>query len=431
MTTEIPAKTERQSLPYYRGLTTKELADAVWSADVPEEAIKALPSQSLYMVLREHGLQSSVDLIEMATLAQCQMFLDLDLWRGDVLHEDAIWEWLALTDAASDLSLLQKILKVIDLKLIGVLIGKYVDVTVLEEATDQSPGPGFHTPDKGFTWIGLNKLDGEKHFLLGRLLALIFETSKELFYQLIATPAVASESMLEEESYQERLKRLAAEGIPESEVAAGQHIFYSLAEARSELAGKESRILASDQLIVEPLLYEERPIGYLAELIASVDDRELLEGELTWIMNSALVFFRVDYTDQDGVLLLASQVKGAINAGIEKVLASGQYDLKDVYTALGLTKLYRLGFTYVSALGKKARRIREEKIKEFVDDKILFALVAAAREKFPAMPVFLDDKGEIIGDGKNLAVGVRPIENCAALDFVSGVVEKVLQRESE
>jgi hypothetical protein len=183
------------------------------------------------MVVKSTGLQSSSDIIMMASMEQCRLLTDFDLWTGDTLHEEALWEWLALTDETESLELLQRFIKIVDLKLLAVLIEKYVEVKVFEEPTDQPPGAGFHTPDKGHTWIGIATEDADKHFLLARLLALIFESSAELFYQLISIVSVATTSMLEEESYQERQKRLAAEGVPEPEVDAAVHAPYSLAEA--------------------------------------------------------------------------------------------------------------------------------------------------------------------------------------------------------
>ena len=150
----------------------------------------------------------------MASLEQCRLLSDFDLWNGDSLNEAALWEWLALTDEVESLELLQKLVKFVDLKLFAILFGKYIEVKIFDDPTEQPPGEGFHTPDRGATWIGIKTEDPDKHFLLARLLALIFESSAELFYQLISIVTVATASMLEEESYQERMKRLAAEGNP-------------------------------------------------------------------------------------------------------------------------------------------------------------------------------------------------------------------------
>ena len=229
------------SVAHFRGHTCRDLYKSIFDADAPEQIVRQLPEQSLYMVVKSTGLQSSSDIIMMASMEQCRLLTDFDLWIGDTLNEDALWEWLALTDEIESLELLQKFIKIADLKLIAILIERHVEVKIFEEPTEQPPAEGFHTPDKGFTWIGIKTEDATKHFLLARLLALIFESSAELFYQLISIMTVATTSILEEESYQERQKRLAAEGIPEPEVAAAVHAPYSLTEAKTEVVGKRGR----------------------------------------------------------------------------------------------------------------------------------------------------------------------------------------------
>src|SRR5690606_22593195 len=96
---------------------------------------------------------SSAEVIEMASREQVQTMLDLDLWTYDQFAEDQLWEWLELPDATDDLSILQKLLGGLDLKLVAHLIGSYVEVVVVEEPTELPPDPSFSTPDKGYTWI--------------------------------------------------------------------------------------------------------------------------------------------------------------------------------------------------------------------------------------------------------------------------------------
>ena len=82
----------------FRGYTCRELYRAIFEADAPEQMVRQLPVQSLFMVVKQMGLSSCVDLITMASLDQCRSLTDLDLWHGDALNEEALWEWLALTD---------------------------------------------------------------------------------------------------------------------------------------------------------------------------------------------------------------------------------------------------------------------------------------------------------------------------------------------
>jgi hypothetical protein len=366
----------------------------------------------------------------MASLEQCRLLTDLDLWHGDTLNEEALWEWLALADEADSLEVLQKLLKCVDLKLVAILIGKYVQVQVFEEPTDQPPGPGFHTPDKGSTWIGITIENPDHHFLLARLLALIFETNTELFYQLLQTPSVATLSMLEEESFSERTKRLAAEGVPEPEVAASIHAPYAFNQAVLELHEQHKHKVIEDIRAVEPLLYEARAAKLFAELLRKVSDHEVVEMEFTYLANAAVVRFGVDFADQESVLQLCEKIKGAINLACEKLLRDSDRTVLELYNALGLEKLYRLGLTDILSVRSVARKVSLEVAEKFKDsDNALFSIIACAREPFPCIPMCINDDGSVVDNEGSLPTGGRPIESLQALASVRAALEQVISQK--
>ena len=413
----------------FRGHTCSDLYKAIFEADAPEQVVRQLPVQSLFMIIKQRGIESSTDLLLMASLEQCKLISDFDLWHADALNEEVLWGWLALTDDTDSLELLQKLVKFIDLKLLAVLIGKYAEVQVFDEPSEQPPGPGFHTPDNGSTWVGIKTENPDHHFLLARLLALIFESNAELFYQLIAIPSVATISMLEEEAYIERTKRLAAEGIPEPEVAASIHAPYSVLEARSVLkAGKRSQVI-EDIRSIEPMIYEARATRLFAELLRRVEDHESIEMEFTYIMNGAIVRWGVDFTNHELVLELAEQVKGAINIGLERMEKGCEISVLQAFERLGLGKLYRLGLTELMALRTKARKMPLDGVGDLQEsDPVLFSVLACAREAFPVMPIFLANDGSVQQEGGILESGHRPIDTAQDSETVVRLLDTIVTR---
>lgn len=417
---------DSSAVSQFRGHTCRDLYKAIFDADAPEQVVRQLPAQTLYMVVKSTGLQAASDVIMMASMEQCRLLTDFDLWTGDTLHEEALWEWLAVTDETESLELLQKFLKIVDLKLIAILIDRYVEIKVFEEPTEQPPAAGFHTPDKGYTWLGIKTEDADKHFLLARLLALLFESSAELFYQLISIKGVATPSMLEEESYQERQKRLAAEGVPEAEVAAAVHAPYSVAEAKAEVDAKKHRRCVDDIRSIEPLIYEARVTKLFADLVRDVSDRDELEMEFTYLMNAAVVRWGVDFSNQDNVLDLAERIKGAINIGLERLTIGTSLSLKEVYEALGLGKLYRLGLSELMAIRTKARKIPLESVGTLKDaEPVLFGVVACAREAFPVMPMYLNDDGSTEYEHGVLPAGHRSLTTVTSVVTVNDLLDRV------
>lgn len=377
------------STPTRRGQTGRDLYKAIFESDFPEQFIRTIPAQSLYFVVKQRGLQSSGELIEIATIEQCRLLLDFDLWEKDQFREDNFWEWLSLSDEEDPLKFTQKLLKSIDLKLISMVTARYVEVKVFDEANDTPPGPGWYTPDKGFTWINVHVEDGTRHFLLNRLLALIFETSAELFYQLLSIPGVSSASSLEEESYQDRSKRLAAEGFPEFVVT--EEINSSLLpfEAKKIIEEGKQHPIVSDIPIVEPLLYDSfLRMEPLTSAMATAKDFESLEAELVMVLNASLEFFNIPLYEYDAVMRHTQRVKGSINIGLEKACLMTGATPGAALACLGIAKLYRLGLHELRALRKDALKISFDEAKLLTEDQQKFSLVAHTRQPFPEIPEF-------------------------------------------
>lgn len=377
------------------------LAKRIFQADVPEQFIRAIPAQSLFFVLQTNGLQSSAELLEIATIKQCRLMMDFDLWDGDQFRESTFWEWLAITDVTDDLQLLQKLFKCFDLKLVSYLISKYVAAVNSEEPTEQSPGEGYYTPDKGSTWLRVDTYSADNDFLLNRLLALIFETDADLFYQLLSIPRVATPTQLEEESYQDMLKRVQGEGVPDAEIASELRQPYALEDAQRELASTGiTPSTPQDVFVVEPLVYDTSSGSTFNRLFEVIDNREQCEGELTFILNSAVVAWNIPFHKPDAVKDLVERVKGAISIGIELLEQHGSSTILEMYNHIGLQKLFRLGYTQLMQLQKICQRFTDDTLKELAQtDRDTFALIAGMREKFPCLCSIVkehEDSGDVV-----------------------------------
>jgi hypothetical protein len=321
--------------------------------------------------------------------------LDFDCWENDEFAEERFWEWLGIADEDHGLEVLQKLIRCFDLKVVALIISRHVQTQVFSEKTENPPGPGFYTPDQGHTWIQVTIQEGTKHFHLTRLLALIFETNAELFYQILAIPGVATPSMLEEESYSERQKRLISEGIPEKDLAFQVHAPLSTKACTEEIKLNQKRLIIQDIQNISPLIYDAHLPPHIDEIFKSRAHTEELEGELSYVLNAALIRWNVPFHELEKVKLLASKVKGAMNIGIEILERELSLPALTIFEHLGLQKLYRLGLTHLAQLHKRALKVPVSTLQEPSFDPALFALVAGAREAFPEAPLCMNTKGEL------------------------------------
>ena len=395
--------------------TSGNLAKNVYASDFPEEYIKTIPAEALFLAIKKAGLSSSCDLIDIASLEQIRIVMDLDLWHRDTFLEENFWSWLALTDAQDSLEILQKILKVVDLKLIALLIGKYVEAVSFDNPTENPPSGDFFTPDLGYTWIRIDTTDSDRDFLLSRLLAMVFETSTDLFYQLLSIPGISTQTILEEEAYQDASKRMLAEGIPDMDMAVTVNIRISHAEVKNLLAGTASRQIIEDIQIIEPLVYDSSMVQPLQGLISSIKNKEEVETELTHLMNCAIIHWGIEISEYDEVLKLSNKVKGALNIGLELCMKISGLEASEVYKRIGLITMYRLGLTEVLSLKKTLSHLNESAIENMVHQEEEFGILAGLKENFPEVPNYFVN-GKILSENGALLPGYRAFEYLSDLD---------------
>ena len=407
-----------------RGLTSSNCIQRVFEAEVPEQYVRTLPAQALYLAIKRQGLESSKDIIDIATLEQCRLFLDFDLWEMDRFCEDNFWEWLSLADEEEGLKHLEKLLKFIDLRLIALIAAKYIRVEIFDDGNDTPPAPGFHTPDKGFTWIQVHSLDPTRIFHLNRFLALIFERDAELFYQLISIPQVSTVSMLEEETYLDRTKRLESEGVPEKEFATELTKGIPPYTVRDLLASNPVRKAVNDIPAVEPLLYDSAVVQPLGSLLSQVRELDEFGSELTLLMNASIVRWSVPFHEVDTVQFLSEKVKGAINIGIEAVVKLSDLPLRDLYEFLGLQKLFQFGLWHLYELRRFARNIPIKHLEPQSIDAESFSLIACTREDFPEMPLFFRPDGTIESRDGTIPTGSKAIEHLDEIETLRKYLEK-------
>ncbi len=369
-----------------------DLFKAILSSNHPEKLVKTLPAETLYLEIRKRGLTDCADFIALASDEQCRLMADFDLWNGATFSEENFWEWLELPDATGDLKPLRKLLRFADLKLVSLLISRYLATETFEEPTDSPPGPDYYSPDKGRTWIQIQIENQHHQFLLGRLLAYIFESDAKVFYQLLSIPSVSTDSVLEESSYEDKRKRLCAEGIPDDETA--DRMNSPLPESLVLPILKESSVLplSLDAPIIEPLILNRRrntlePYSSLLQLVPE-QEHENFAQQLTRIMNGSLLYWKIPFSDTEAVERISLATRGAINIALERISEISDISLLDAYHALSVEGIYRFGLSLLFPLRNLARKVGQEKE---VSDSIALSVLAAAQKDLPHAPAFLEE----------------------------------------
>lgn len=340
----------------------------VVSADHPERLVELLPAQTVHTMLLDLGFESAVELVHLLAPAKYREVLDFDLWRRDELDEGRFFQWLTVLEQDGGIEACKHFLEQVDPALLSLLVARHVTVHYAEERTEP-PGPHFYTPDHGSTWLSIEFENQDHYRMLGKILAILFESDAERFYQLLATSAASTTVEQEELAYHDRCRRLWDLGIPDRELSASVHrplyrdaIAAQLADApadpRSWIGGRPVPGLLSGESQLEPLtsVLEELRLHPRAGLTSPQEMADEVAGELAFIVNAAIVYCGVDYSDREQVLHLLGAVRGALNIGLEILSAEIQGSLVPPLAQLGLQAVYRLGLGGLLPVRLQAQR---------------------------------------------------------------------------
>jgi len=331
------------------GLSTKRLGRALFQGDITNQELRALPAQSLYMGIQSLGLESAGDVLAEITAKQYSRLLDFELWNKDLFLEDKFWNWLSIIDNRSDLQPLQRFIQCLPRTLLALIVSRNVTTAISEEPTAEPPGPNYFTPDRGYTWVSINIENETNYFLLGKLLASIFDGQPEFFYQLLATAGESTSIELEEESYQERRSNLLIEGIPDHPTAAKVCSPITPELYLAELNSSPWKGIGNSIVSVEPVVYDGGLGKSLAKLLEDVarergdEGVDELKGELTLIANAALVFYDANFSEAKGVEQILEGIKDAIESGLNAAAEASKLSLFELHYRAGLVPVFRLG----------------------------------------------------------------------------------------
>ena len=407
----------------------KHLTKAIFEAELPEQVVREIPPLNLYMAIQNNSLISSTDLIDIMTTHQRRVILDLDCWEKDEFNEARFFNWLSLTDENNSLDLLKKIFASSDLKLVAFLIGKYVTVHYQTEPTAMPPDGDFYTPDKGYTWIKVDTNNNDYDFLLKRLLALIFETSIELFYQIISVQTVSTSAELEEEALREKNDRLASEGIPTFEESL--EINRPITKAKIIEKLKTIKKLPKAPLDnITPLSINDDIDEPLKSFIANIKDIHTALSELSRILNAGIVFYEQSFDNLENMYILSEQIKGILNIGLERLLTETELNdkLKDSYPIINLQDIYRYGLSFINDVRNKAIKILNTKENPSKDplDSVNLEILTSLSGKIPYLPLFVKDSENFISDSENKLIrGKRALRNYNDIETANKLLKKI------
>lgn len=364
-------------------------AAALFAEADPERAIRALPGDELYYLLREDDPSEARELLAYARAEQVQVVLDFGLWAGDQLSLSRMEEWVAVM-AEMPVETIGTWIKGLDTELVALLLRKGARIYDLsmEEAPDETVGIAFETPDRAFVIDATGYTPpveapaGEEGGdegpqapvsaqALVRIIDAMYRTDLEYARRILVGARSELDSEMEEMALRWRQGRMADLGFIDAVEAleiyreldpATVHIGEVRPGTRTRPSGagdaSEAGVAPSPLQRAPAILAEELGGSSLfARALGRVTSRQELDEihfALVGLANRVLAADRIDPADDQGVAAGVRRMRATLDLAVEYLARAGgrvvdEDRAVDAVRTVAAMRLHRLG---VSLLGK-------------------------------------------------------------------------------
>jgi hypothetical protein len=367
--------------------------DALMNLPNPEQAIRALPGDELYYLLRESDPQDGTELLAYARPEQIQVVLDFGLWTGDHLSPDRLDEWVDVM-AAMSIETAESWIKGLDVELVALLIRKGARVYDLEidPPPDEPVGTFYPTPDGlfvldviGYQPIAEDEYDGSdpettsegappatSTRALIQIIDNLYRADLNFARHILVAVKAELDSELEEMAFRWRQGRMEDLGFIDAYKALEVYRELDPASVRiGELRpGTRVRSAGWDDAADYSL---RMPAALAAELggaslfarslarVTSPDELKELRAGLVTLTNRVLAAARVSPADDEAVSAQLTRMRCTLDLGVEYLARKdGVLDEEraiDAVRTVALPRLFRLGVSLCGKLRALARAL--------------------------------------------------------------------------
>lgn len=324
-------------------LSSKGKLDALLSADDAAALIHSVPAEDLYFAIVDVGLSDALEVIQLASPGQFRTFVDLGGWKRDALQVPTVLKWLRAARGEDADAFMAKLLGM-DLEVLELVLRTHVIIHSLEEDPDVNPQrPTVETPE-GKYLLELTAEGADFPIVREILTDLI---AKNPFEAVRLLEAIRWEvpTELEEQAYQFRQARLGDLGFPPFD----------------EAVALFSRVPVPPSPQGTPALTAPGRVDYLEQALRglSPEERDNLQDELRYLVNSALVADGAEPGDVHAIRDVSERARDYLALGLEQ-LAAAPERATDVVRETSSKRIFQVGFSLTLALKHRADRLAQQ-----------------------------------------------------------------------
>jgi len=437
-----------------RGLRQKQL-DGLLDDARPEQAIRSLPADDLYALLRGAETEEKLELLAHARVEQIQVVLDLALWTGDRLAVDHLTEWVDLM-AALPFETVGRWIAGLDIELVALLIRKGARIYDLEiePPPDEPEGTFYPTPDGFFVldvvgyradaeaiegWREAPPVENGETLPSGdaliRVVANLYRADINLARRILVGAKAELDSGLEELALRWRRGRLEDLGVEDE--ATAREIYRELDPASVTIGelrpGTRVRSLhvadADDARLPVALAAELEGDSMFARALTRVTspaEQQELQAALVALANRVLAAAGEALGGEEEVVAgHLAHMRATLDLGVEYFARQGGGSVDeeravDAVRTVSLARLFRVGVSLIGKVRKLGRTLRQRGPFASVAQLDLVeepeaTVLASVNRVHPVYPQVLDSPP---GGGE------RPISSLAELALITAAIER-------
>lgn len=332
-------------------LVPKRRLDAMLEEVDGRALVSSLPAEDVYATIVDVGLSDAFEVVQLSTPDQFRTYLDLAAWAKDRMDPLEVLHWLRAARGDDEESYVQK-LKALDIEVVELLYKKLVTLYDLEENPDANPeGITIETPEG--KWLVELNIEGADAVALRQLTMDLmaqnpFELSRFLEAVRWETP-----SELEETAYQFRTARLEDLGFPSMEEAIK---LFAWVDPSKYAPASPAPALATQN-------------DFVASAFTGLDahERNVLEAQVRYLVNSALVAEGAEPGDPAAIRRLSEQARDTLNLGLEHLCGGDPKGAAEVLRERPLKLVFQVGFSLTLQLKRQVERMAQEPGSRFGD----------------------------------------------------------------
>ncbi len=356
-------------------LAPEQAVGAVVDHPYPVTLVQSFSEEDFYLLVHTIGADDALPVLALASNAQWEYLLDMDVWRRDRIDPRAMTEWYDRLLRA-DPDRFTHWISQEKAQELEYYLYRNVDIAVREH--DQDPtelGNEFFTEDQTF-YVRLRALPEAgrqiqelRDHMLTHLLKRIAVYDYERYQEMLLHTGNVLPAETEEEFYRLRNLRLAEKGILPPHEAIG--IYQPLSVAELLKRGRKPKDTGGRRIdgVVLPRSPNQVPeqANLFVQTLGRIQDDiilERLQSEFAGLCNQVIAADQVKIRDRELLRQVVAKTGGYISIGIEKVAADTSH--RDPYGAANLIQhhllgdLFRVGYGCALALKWRTDRWRRE-----------------------------------------------------------------------